>query len=146
MKNRYHIRFGERRTTVCLDNTLSILMSLYLGVEPGSLDAHIELADVAHETGKPDLALTALLKAADIARRNGDKGRWADLADRAHQIAPSNTEGSIAAAEGSLFRRRPIEAIALLEPISEARPNDDSVSTLVCTAYLEAGEYNKAEP
>lgn len=40
MKKRYHIRLGERRTTVCLDNTLSVLMCLHLGVEPGTREAH----------------------------------------------------------------------------------------------------------
>jgi hypothetical protein len=40
VKERYHVMLGERRTTVCLDTTLSVLMGLYLGVEPGSLEAH----------------------------------------------------------------------------------------------------------
>jgi tetratricopeptide (TPR) repeat protein/GGDEF domain-containing protein len=115
-------------------------------LEPDSLDAHIELAEVAREIEKPDLAATALLKAADIARRNGEKDQWAELADRAHQVAPSSTEGCIAAAEVCLFRNRPAEAVALLEPVSQAAPNDEAVSTLLCTAYLAAKEYTKAEP
>jgi tetratricopeptide (TPR) repeat protein/GGDEF domain-containing protein len=117
-----------------------------VNLEPDSLDAQTELAEAARKTCKPELAATALLEAADIARRNGEVGQWAELVDRAHQISPSNTEGCIAAAEGCLFRRRPIEAITLLEPISEAKPDDDSLSTLLCTAYLAAGEYTKAEP
>lgn len=40
MKKRYHIRLGGRRTTVCLDNTLSVLMCLHLGVEPDTREAH----------------------------------------------------------------------------------------------------------
>lgn len=117
-----------------------------VALEPDSLDAHTELAEVASETGKPKLAATALLNAADIARRDGDKDRWAELADRAHQIAPSDKEGCIAAAEVCLFRSRPVEAIALLESVSQAKPDDEAVLTLLCTAYLAAGEYTKAEP
>lgn len=40
MNNRYHVRISHKRTTVSLDNILSALMSLYLGVEPGSPEAH----------------------------------------------------------------------------------------------------------
>lgn len=40
MKNRYHVKLGGRRTTVCVDNLLSILLSLSLGVKPDSKEAH----------------------------------------------------------------------------------------------------------
>ena len=115
-------------------------------LEPGNLEAQTELAEAARETGKPELAAMALLKAADIARRSGLEGRWAELAERAHQTVPSNTEGCIAAAEACLFRDRPREAIALLKPISQAKPDDAAVLKLLCSAYLAAGEYTKAGP
>ncbi len=36
----YHVRLGEQRTTVSLDKILSILLSLKLGHDPGTEDAH----------------------------------------------------------------------------------------------------------
>lgn len=116
------------------------------GLEPDNLEAHTQLAEAACETGKPEIAAVALLRAATIARANGDDGQWAELAERAHQLAPSDTEGCIAAAEVCLFRNHPGKAIALLEPVTKATPEIDKVSTLLCTAYLSAGEYAKAEP
>lgn len=115
-------------------------------LEPDNIEIQIELAEVARETGKPELAATTLLKAADIARRNGMESRWAELADRAHQIDPSNTEGCVAAAEVCLLRDRPGEAIELLEPVSRKKPDDAAPLKLLCGAYLAAGEYTKAEP
>ncbi len=117
-----------------------------VNLEPESLEAHTELAEVARETGKPELAAMALLRAAYIARRNGNESRWAELAEQAHQIAPSNPEGCIAAAEVCLLRDHPVEAIALLEPVSQAKPDFTAALKLLCGAYLAASEYTKAEP
>ena len=36
----YHVRLGERRTTVSLDNIISVLLSLKLGHEPRTEDAN----------------------------------------------------------------------------------------------------------
>ena len=36
----YHVRLGDRRTTVSLDNIISVLLSLKLGHDPGTEDAH----------------------------------------------------------------------------------------------------------
>src|SRR5512135_1565547 len=36
----YHVRLGERRTTASLDNIISTLLSLKLGHDPGTDDAH----------------------------------------------------------------------------------------------------------
>ena len=36
----YHVLVGKRRTTVSLDQIISILLSLKLGHEPGTEDAH----------------------------------------------------------------------------------------------------------
>ncbi len=117
-----------------------------VNLEPDSLEAHTDLAETARETDKPELAAKSLLKAADIARRGGMEDGWAELADRAHQVDPSNTEGCIAAAEVRLFRNRPIEAIALLESVSQAKPDHVAALKLLCSTYLAAGEYTKAEP
>jgi len=117
-----------------------------VNLEPDNLEAQIELAEVAIETHRPDLAAKALLRAADIARRNENESRWAELADRAHQIAPSNPDGCVAAAEVYLLRDQPSKAIALLEPVAQQKPGDAEASTLLCRAYLAAGEYTKTEP
>ena len=36
----YHVLVGERRTTVSLDQIISVLVSLKLGHDPGTEDAH----------------------------------------------------------------------------------------------------------
>ncbi len=36
----YHVQLGKRRTTVSLDQIISILLSLKLGHDPGTEDAH----------------------------------------------------------------------------------------------------------
>lgn len=117
-----------------------------ISLEPDNPKAHTGLAEVAIEAGKPELAARALLQAADLARRNGDMDRWVELADRAHQIAPSNPEGCIAAAEVCLMRRQPLEAIAILEPVAQSKSGGADALKLLCSAYLAAGEYLKAEP
>lgn len=115
-------------------------------LEPNNPEAHTGLAEVAIKAGRPELAVRALLKAADIARRDGDEDRWAELADRAHQIAPSSPEGCIAVAKVRVTRGQPLEAVALLEPVAQAKPGDTETLKLLCSAYLDAGEYIKAEP
>ena len=115
-------------------------------LEPNKPEAHTGLAEVAIKAGRPELAVRALLKAADIARRDGDEDRWAELADRAHQIAPSSPEGCIAVAKVRVTRGQPLEAVALLEPVAQAKPGDTETLKLLCSAYLDAGEYIKAEP
>ncbi len=37
---RYHVKLGQKRTTVTLDNILSTLLSLKLGKQPESKEAH----------------------------------------------------------------------------------------------------------
>ncbi len=36
----YHVLLGKRRTTVSLDQTISVLLSLKLDHDPGTQDAH----------------------------------------------------------------------------------------------------------
>ena len=115
-------------------------------LEPDNLEAHTELAEVAAAGNKTALAATAFLKAAEIARRNGMNDRWVNLAERAHLLDPTNKVGCIAAAEVYLARNQARESVALLEPISKAAPDDTVVLKLLCRAYLDSGEYAKAEP
>jgi tetratricopeptide (TPR) repeat protein/GGDEF domain-containing protein len=115
-------------------------------IEPGNLDAQTELAELAVDTGKPQLGATAFLRASEIARSQGLDGRWAMLAERAHRVDPSNKAGCVAAAEVCLARERACEAAVHLEPICQADPDDPTASKLLCHAYLSLGEYTKAEP
>jgi tetratricopeptide (TPR) repeat protein/GGDEF domain-containing protein len=115
-------------------------------IEPDNLEAQTELAELAVDTGKPQLGATAFLRASEIARRHGLDDRWAELAERAHRLDESNKAGCVAAAEVCFARGRAREAVALLEPICEAEPDDPAVSKLLCRAYLSVGEYAKAEP
>jgi tetratricopeptide (TPR) repeat protein/GGDEF domain-containing protein len=115
-------------------------------LEHDNLEAQTELAELAVDTSKPALGATALLRASEIARRAGMNDRWADLAERAHRLDASNKVGCVAAAEVCLARDRPPEAVTLLEPISQADPDDSRVCKLLCRAYLSLGEYAKAEP
>jgi tetratricopeptide (TPR) repeat protein/GGDEF domain-containing protein len=115
-------------------------------LEPDTIDEQIELAEAARETGKPALGASALMKAAEIARRNGMEERWAELAERGHQLDPSNRAACVAAAEVCLTRDRTREAIALLEPIYWRDPDDANLLKLLCRAYLSSREYAKAEP
>ena len=40
MQNKYHICFGKRRTTVVVDNILSEMMAIKLGIDPASEEAY----------------------------------------------------------------------------------------------------------
>lgn len=40
MKDIYHVMLGKRRTTVCVDTILSVLLSLHLGLIPGTEETH----------------------------------------------------------------------------------------------------------
>jgi len=115
-------------------------------IEPASLEAQAELAELAADSGHTELAAAAWLKAAAIARKNGLEDRWADLAERAHRLDPANEAGGVAVAEVYLARGRAREAVALLEPMSPSKLEDETVQGLLCRAYLGSGEYGKAGP
>jgi hypothetical protein len=42
---RFHVSLGARRTTISIDKTLSILMSLALGAQPNTPAAHLALRE-----------------------------------------------------------------------------------------------------
>jgi tetratricopeptide (TPR) repeat protein/GGDEF domain-containing protein len=115
-------------------------------MEPDNLEAQVELAQAARETGQPAMGASALMKAAEIARTNGMEERWAELAMHAHQLDPSNRAACVAAAEICLTGDRTREAVALLEPISGEDPDDVNMLALLGRAYLSLHEYAKAEP
>lgn len=43
--HRFHVSLGARRTTISIDKTLSILMSLQLGAQPNTPAAHLALRE-----------------------------------------------------------------------------------------------------
>ncbi len=118
----------------------------WVDLEPGSLEAHAELAELASDSGKPALAAQELLQSAEIARKKGLADGWADLVERAHKLDPANEAGCVAAAEVGLARDRASDAAALLEALSPSRLNEATVQDLLCRAYLRLGEYGKAGP
>ena len=115
-------------------------------LEPENLQALAELAALNVDSGRPDLGASIFLKAANIARCSGLEEKWADMAERAHQLDPSNTPARVAAAEVYLARCHSREAIALLEPLTQSLPKETITLKLLCQAYLDAGEFAKAEP
>ena len=118
----------------------------WVDLEPGSQEAHTELAELASDAGKTALAAQELLQAAEIGRKKGLEDSWADLVERAHKLDPANEAGSLAAAEIYLARDRASDAVALLEAMSPSKLNDETVQNLLCQGYLRLGEYRKAEP
>lgn len=109
-------------------------------------DAHLELAEVASRARQPKVATPAFLKAAQLARKAGEEDRWADLVERAHMLDPADEATCVAAGEVCLKRDRAAEAVALLEPVAQAKPDDLTVLELLAQAYLRAADYAKAEP
>lgn len=122
----------------CLDHIVKL--------EPGNLSAHVELGELASRAKQAKTAAPAYLTAARLARESGDEARWAELVQRAHLIDPSSEAGSVAAAEVCLKNGNGAEAVSLLEPISQAKPDDLDILTWLVKAYLLTGEYSKAEP
>jgi tetratricopeptide (TPR) repeat protein/GGDEF domain-containing protein len=134
-----HRRNGETAEAVeCLQQVVDL--------EPVNIDAHLELARLAGDSGNKALAAETMLKAAAIARQNKMEDRWAELAERAHQLDPANEASRVATAEVWLTKGRAGEAISLLEPISLSKSDDATALNLLCRAYLSAAEYGKAEP
>jgi tetratricopeptide (TPR) repeat protein/GGDEF domain-containing protein len=114
-------------------------------LDPSNLEANVQLGELAG-TRQPKIASQAFLKAAQLARQAGDDNRWGEFVDRAYAVEPSNEVNCIAAAEVRLKRDRAAEAVALLEPIYQTKPDDIQVLDLLAQAYLRTGDYLKAQP
>jgi diguanylate cyclase (GGDEF)-like protein len=114
-------------------------------LDPNNLDANVDLGEMAG-TRQPKISTPAFLRAANLARQAGDEERWADFANRAHAIDPADEAASLAAAEVCMKKDQAPEAIALLEPIAQTKPDDLTVLELLARAYLRNGDYAKAHP
>ena len=115
-------------------------------LEPQNLDANVELGELASQSHQVKVATPAFLRAAQLARQAGHEDRWAELVERAHALDPSDEPASIAAGELCLKKDRAPEAVALLEPISQSKPDDITVLDLLGQAYMRTGDYTKAQP
>lgn len=115
-------------------------------LEPDNLAAQVELGELATRTNHPEIATPAFLKAAQLAREASQEDRWAELAERAHQLNSTDEAASIAAAEVYLKKDRAPDAALLLEPIYAKRPDEVGILDLLSQAYLRTGSFTKAEP
>jgi diguanylate cyclase (GGDEF)-like protein len=115
-------------------------------LDPNNLESHVELGELASRSRQPQIAAAAFLHGAQLARKAGQEERWAELVERAHLLDPANEGVCAAAAELFLKQNRTAEAVALLEPIAQTKPDDLTVLELLLQGYLGVGDYGKAEP
>ncbi len=115
-------------------------------LDANNLEAHVELGELGSKSGQPKIATPAYLRAAALAREAGKEDRWAELAERGHLLDPSDESGCIAAAEVYLLKQRAPEAVVLLEPLLQSKPDDDAVLDLLGRSYLATGDFEKALP
>jgi len=115
-------------------------------MDPNNVDAHVELAELAGRARQPKTATPAFLRAAQLARQAGQEDRWAELVERAHLLDPADEPACIAAGELFLKKNRPAEAVSLLEPIYQAKPDDLTVLEFLSRGCLAVADYSKAQP
>jgi tetratricopeptide (TPR) repeat protein/GGDEF domain-containing protein len=115
-------------------------------LDPNNLEEHLDLAELASRSRQTKVAMPALLRAAQLARRAGDESRWEKLVEQAHALDPANEIASIAAAGLYLKRGDFAETTKLIEPVLAKKPEDLEVLDLACKAYLGVGNYTQAQP
>ena len=125
------------QTQDCLEHLVKL--------DPNNLDANVDLGEMAG-TRQPKISTPAFLRAAHLARLAGNEERWAEFANRAHAIDPTDEAASIAAAEVCLKKDQAPQAVALLEPISLSKPDDLVVLELLAQGYLRTNDFAKAQP
>ncbi len=115
-------------------------------LDPNNPEVHVQLGEQASRAGQPKLATPAFLKAAQLLRQAGQEERWAELVERAHMFDLTDEGGCIATAEVFLKKEQAADAIGLLEPISQTKPDDLQILELLSQAYLQTRDYGKALP
>jgi tetratricopeptide (TPR) repeat protein/GGDEF domain-containing protein len=115
-------------------------------LDPNNLEEHLEFAELASRARQTKVAMPALIRAAQLARRAGDESRWEKLVDQAHALDPTDEIASINATELYLKRRNFAEAIKVIEPVLAKRPEDLEVLDLACQGHLGVGNYTQAQP
>jgi len=141
----YRAAFEIHRKVGAMAQALDCLEHI-VKLDPDKLDTQVELGELASSTKHPEIATPAFLKAAQLARQASQEDRWAELAERAHQLDSADEAASIEAAEVYLKKDRAPEAAALLEPIHANKPDEVGILDLLSHAYLRMADYGKAEP
>ncbi len=95
-----------------------------LALEPGYAPSHWRLGSYLFDLGEFDQALQAF---AEVTR-----------------LDPEHLGGPIGVARVHLQRDQPEQALAILEPVRRARPEDRTILRLLHTAYLQAGRAEEA--
>ncbi|MBZ5671242.1 MAG: tetratricopeptide repeat protein [Acidobacteriia bacterium] len=121
-------------------------LSHIVKLDPNNLEEHRELGELASLSRETAVAAPAFLRAAQLARRAGDESRWEKFVEQAHEIDPSDEAAGIAAAELYLKRGQAAEAVALVGPVLEKKPEDLEVLELAGCAYLGVEDYATARP
>ena len=113
---------------------------------PEDLEANVELAESASRANQMKLATQAFLQASQLAHQAGQEDRWAELAERAHTLDPTDPAASIAAAQVYLERGKAAEAIELLRPLADSQPDNLTILNLLAHGYLAIRNYDQAQP
>jgi len=135
---RYRISGSNAQMVECLTRIVKL--------DANNLDEHLELAELASRSRQTKVAMPALLRAAQLARRAGDETRWEKLIDQAHALDPADEVASTAAVEIYLKRGNFVEATELIEPLLAKNPDDLEVLEMACRGYLGVGNYTQAQP
>ncbi len=129
---------GASQALDCLQHIIKL--------DPSSVEAHVELGELASRAHQTKTATAAWLRAAQLEQQAGHEDRWAELVERAHKLDPGDEAGCLAAAQLFLKKDRAAEAVALLEPLARGRPDDLAGLELLARAYLRTGDPVKGEP
>ena len=115
-------------------------------LDPDNLDELLELAELSIRSHRDKIAMPALLRAAQLARRAGDEGRWEEIAEKAYALDPNDEVPSLSQAEVYLMRENATEAARLIAPVLARKPDDPEVLDLACRAYIGIGNHTQAQP
>ena len=115
-------------------------------LDPNNLEENVELAELASSSRQNKIAMPALFRAAQLARRAGDEDLWEKLVEQAHELDPANEVASITAAELYLKRLNFAEVTKLIAPLLAKKPEDLELIELACKGFLGVGDYIRAQP
>jgi tetratricopeptide (TPR) repeat protein/GGDEF domain-containing protein len=129
-----------------LNSQMLDCLTRIIKLDPNNLEENLELAELATRSRQNKVAMPALLRAAQLARRAGDESRWEKLVDQAHTLDPADEVASIYATEIYVKRGNFAEAAKLIVPLLAKRTDDLEVLELACRAFLGVGNYTQAQP
>jgi tetratricopeptide (TPR) repeat protein/GGDEF domain-containing protein len=115
-------------------------------LDPNNLQEHQDLGELASRSHQPLIATPAFLRAAQLAHQAGDEDRWEKMVEQAHETDPTDEAACIAATKLYLKRGHAAEAVTLIEPIRQRKPEDLEVLELACRGHLGVQDYVQAQP